>query len=73
MLKKPNEISFTNKQIELNKKYKPLPIKKKQVKSRQIFKCSIDGYFLRIGRHKVTKTWAIKFAKWILKSFENYD
>lgn len=64
-------IQFNQKNIDLakiNKAKKNIP-----TKSRKVFKCSIDGYNLRIGRYKITKIWAIKFAKWILKSFENYD
>lgn len=64
-------IQFSQKNITLAKVNKA----KKTVINhpRKIFKCSIDGYVLKIGRYKVTKTWAIKFAKWILKSFEKYD
>lgn len=76
-------ISFTEKQV----KYARTVFNEKQVKGaktegilaekytkrgREVFKCEIDGYVLRIGRYKVSKTWAIKFAKWILKSFD-YD
>lgn len=51
-------IQFTKKQIELAK-----PINTK------ILKCSINKGYLRIGKRKITKLNAIKFAKWILKSF----
>lgn len=61
-------IQFSEKNI---KYAKIIPrAKPRNIKGRKIFKCSIDGYVLRIGRYKVSKTWAIKFAKWILKSFE---
>lgn len=61
-------IQFSEKDIRLARKYPRA--KPRIIKGRKIFKCSIDGYVLRIGRYKVSKTWAIKFAKWILKSFE---
>jgi hypothetical protein len=63
-------IQFSEKNIRLARIIPKVrtPIKSK----RQVFKCSIDGYNLRIGRYKVSKIWAIKFAKWILKSF-NHD
>jgi hypothetical protein len=63
-------IQFSEKNIRLAKII-PKSIKS-NAKQRQIFKCSIDGYVLKIGRYRVSKTWAIKFAKWILKSF-NHD
>ena len=63
-------IKFSPKDIKLAKKYPKAKLS--NAKHRQIFKCSIDGYNLRIGKYKVSKTWAIKFAKWILKSF-NHD
>ena len=61
-------IKFSPKDIKLAKKYPK--VKSSNAKHRQIFRCSIDGYNLRIGKYKVSKTWAIKFAKWILKSFD---
>ena len=62
-----SSIQFSPKDIKLAKKY---PKTKSIIKQkRQILHCSIDGYNLRIGKYKVSKTWAIKFAKWILKSF----
>ena len=68
-----SSIQFSTKDIKLAKKYpKAKSIIKSNAKHRQIFKCSIDGYNLRIDRYKISKTWAIKFAKWILKSF-NHD
>lgn len=64
------KIQFSEKNIRLAR---IIPIINKSFalsKKRQIFKCSIDGYVLKIGPYKISKTWAIKFAKWILKSFE---
>ena len=63
-------IKFSPKDIKLAKVY-PKVIKRIIKQKRQIFRYSIDGYNLRIGRYKVRKTWAIKFAKWILKSFDH--
>jgi len=62
------EIQFSEKNIRLAR---IIPKAKSAIKlKRQTFRCSIDGYVLKIGLYKVNKTWAIKFAKWILKSFE---
>ena len=68
-----SSIQFSSKDIKLAKKYPKVKFDESKIKSKrkhQVFKCSIDGYNLRIGRYKVSKTWAIKFAKWILKSFD---
>lgn len=64
-------IQFTEKQVKYAKTIPAKPTKKQ--KNRKTFRCAIDGYNLYIGEYKVTRTWAIKFAKWILKSFDKYE
>lgn len=65
-------IQFSEKNIRLARRNIPIINKPFALsKKRKIFKCSIDGYVLKIGPYKVSKTWAIKFAKWILKSFDH--
>lgn len=66
---KMSTIQFSEKNIKLAKVY---PRAKNTLPRVPIVGCNIDGQFLRIAQYKISKINAIKFAKWILKSF-NHD